>query len=101
MEICLKNIECVRILCIYHPPDDSTYPLLSEQFSRFLELFLAEYSKSLIIADDFNLHLGDPRVSSYINPMKTENADHQWKHTGILRSLGRLFQKHILPVTDI
>ena len=61
MDICLKNIECVRILCIYHPPDDSTYPLLSERFSRFLELFLAEYSKSLIIADDFNLHLGDPR----------------------------------------
>ena len=61
MDICLKNIECVRILCIHHPPDDSTYPLLSGEFSRFLELLLAEYSKSLIIAGDFNLHLGDPR----------------------------------------
>lgn len=61
MDVCLKNIECVRILCIYHPPDDSTYPLLSGEFSRFLELLLAEYSKSLIIAGDFNLHLGDPR----------------------------------------
>ena len=61
MDICLKNIECVRILCIHHPPDDSTYPLLSGEFSRFLELLLAEYSKSLIIASDFNLHLGDPR----------------------------------------
>ena len=29
--------------------------------------------------------LGD-HLSSYIDTLKTENADHQWKHTDILRS---------------
>ena len=73
---------------------------MSRQSAKFAYIINA-FKEDIFVKKLLGFTFSVDHISSYINPMKTENADHQWKHKGILRSLGRLSQKHILPVTDI
>ena len=61
MDVLLKSIENIRILCVYYPPNERSYALFYEEFSRLLERTLAEHSGCLLITGDFNFHIDDPQ----------------------------------------
>ena len=61
MDVLLKSIENIRILCVYRPPNERSYALFYDEFSRLFERTLAEHSGCLLIAGDFNFHIDDPQ----------------------------------------
>ena len=61
MDVLLKSIENIRILCVYRPPNERSYAFFCDEFSRLLERTLAEQSGSFLITGDFHFHIDDPQ----------------------------------------
>ena len=61
MDVLLKSIEDIRILCVYRLPNERSYALIYDEFSRLFERTLTEHSGCLLIAGDFNFHIDEPQ----------------------------------------
>ena len=57
IDVHLQNCQCVRILIIYRPPNNTLCALFFEEFSTLLEHVLSEPSASLMIPGDLNFHM--------------------------------------------
>lgn len=57
MDVRLRSLQSVRILIVYRPPNNMSYSLFFDEFSRLLEHVLSEPSASLMIAGDLNFHM--------------------------------------------
>ena len=60
MDVRLRNLQTVRILVIYRPPNNTSFNQFLEEFSTLLENTIAESSGRLLITGDFNLHMDCP-----------------------------------------
>ena len=65
-DVRLRSLECVRMLVVYCPPDNTSYAFFYEEFSRLFKQIAAEHSGHILIIGDFNFHMDD-RDNSHAN----------------------------------
>ena len=59
MDIHFRSLQFIRVVLLYHPPDNTSSMLFLEEFSVLLEQIMAESTGHLPISGDFNLHVDD------------------------------------------
>ena len=61
MDVRLRSLECVWMLVVYRPPDNTSYALFYEKFSRLFDA----HSGHILIIGDINFHMD--RDNSHAN----------------------------------